>query len=293
MAVKISTAPLAAAVANCGGIGVIAGTGMSVEELRQEIQRAKEMVTGHGALGVNVLFAATAFADLVKTAIAEGIDLVFSGAGISRDMYTWGREKDVPVVPIVSTGRLAVMAEKMGASAVVVEGKEAGGHLGTDRPLREILQEVVGAVKIPVIAAGGIVDGEDVKEMLDAGADGVQMGTRFAATHESNASSEFKELYVRAGREDVVLVDSPVGLKGRGLYNPYYARVNKDGAAIEQCIGCLKRCSQRFCIMDALTNAHAGGDFNNALIFSGERVDKIKQILSVREIFADIITQLT
>ncbi|MDD3315738.1 MAG: nitronate monooxygenase, partial [Syntrophaceticus sp.] len=191
MAVRVSTAPLAAAVANEGGIGVIAGTGMSSDELRQEIRSARELSSG--IIGVNIMFAARDFADLVHAAIDEGIDLVISGAGFSRDIFAWGKEGDVPIIPIVSTARLAVLAEKMGASAVVAEGKEAGGHLGTDRPMREILPEVKAAVSVPVIAAGGIVDGQDFKETMEMGADGVQMGTRFAASVECNASDEFKE----------------------------------------------------------------------------------------------------
>ena len=226
MAVRISTANLAAAVANEGGIGVIAGTGMSPDELRWEIRSARELSSG--IIGINVLFAVRDFALLVKTAIEEGIDLVISGAGFSRDMFTWGKERDVPIVPIVSSARLAILAEKMGASAVVVEGKEAGGHLGTDRMMREILPEVKKAVSIPVIAAGGIIDRQDFEEALVMGADGVQMGTRFAASVESNASDEFKGLYVKATKDDVVLINSPVGMVGRGLKNDFQRRIEGD-----------------------------------------------------------------
>lgn len=291
MAVRISTAPLAAAVANEGGIGLIAGTGMAIEELRNEIRKAREL--SNGIIGVNVLFAVSEFADLVKTAISEGIDLVVSGAGFSRDMFAWGKEKNVPIVPIVSSARLAVMAEKLGASAVVVEGKEAGGHLGTDRPMKDILREVVAAVKMPVIGAGGVIDGNDIKEVISLGASGVQMGTRFAASEESNASDDFKGLYVKARRDDVVLIDSPVGLKGRGLKNCFYQLIDGEKVIeINECIGCLKRCSQKFCIMDALNNACKSGDFNKALVFAGEQVEKIKEILPVKKIFNNLLTTI-
>ncbi|NPV42706.1 MAG: nitronate monooxygenase [Firmicutes bacterium] len=291
MAVRISTAPLAAAVAQQGGIGVIAGTGMRIDELRREIRKAREMTKG--IIGVNVLFAVKEFAKLVLAAIEEGIDLVFSGAGFSRDMFSWGRDKDVPIVPIVSSDRLAKLAEKMGASAVVVEGKEAGGHLGTERSVWDILPEVKGAVKIPVIAAGGIIEGRDVVEALKLGADGVQMGTRFAASVESNASEAFKKLYVDSKREDVVLIKSPVGLPGRGLRSPFIDRLESDlGLPIENCVGCLKRCSRDFCIMNALVNACRDGDFNKALIFSGENVYKISEILPVKEIFRRLLREI-
>jgi NAD(P)H-dependent flavin oxidoreductase YrpB (nitropropane dioxygenase family) len=289
MAVRISTAPLAAAVANEGGIGLIAGTGMSIGELRNEIRKAREMT--RGIIGVNVLFAVSEFADLVKTAIEEKIDLVVSGAGFSRDMFAWGREGNVPIVPIVSSAKLATIAEKLGAAAVVVEGKEAGGHLGTDRSMREVLPEVRAAVEIPVIGAGGVIDGQDIKEVMALGADGVQMGTRFAASEESNASDEFKALYVNARKEDVVIIKSPVGLPGRGIRNCFSQLIAaEDGSLeIEDCIGCLKRCTQNFCIMEALNNACRSGDFKRALVFAGEQVERIREILPVHTIFEDLL----
>lgn len=291
MAVKISTAPLAAAVANEGGIGIIAGTGMKVEELIAEIRKARQMT--NGVLGVNVLFAVREFADLVKAAIKEGIDLVVSGAGFSRDMFGWGKESNTPIVPIVSSAKLALMAEKLGAAAVIVEGKEAGGHLGTDRPMREVLPEVIDAVSIPVIGAGGIIDGKDIAEVLRMGAAGVQMGTRFAASVESNASDEMKQLYIQACREDVVHVKSPVGLPGQGIRNAFYNAVESEGyVKITKCIDCLKRCSHSFCIMDALVNACRAGDFNKALVFSGEHVHRIKDILPVHEIFKNLLKEI-
>ncbi|MGE5633158.1 MAG: NAD(P)H-dependent flavin oxidoreductase [Caulobacteraceae bacterium] len=291
MAVRISTAPLAAAVANEGGIGIIAGTGMKVEELISEIRKAREM--SKGIIGVNVLFAVREFADLVKAAINEGIDLIVSGAGFSRDMFGWGKESGTPIVPIVSSAKLAVMAEKLGASAVVVEGKEAGGHLGTDRSMRDILPEVLNAVNLPVIGAGGVIDGRDIAEVIAMGASGVQMGTRFAASEESNASEEMKELYIKATKEDVVRVKSPVGLPGQGIKNYFYNLV-ESGAVPEnrECAACLKRCTHNFCIMDALINACKSGDFKKALVFSGEHVYRIKEILPVHEIFKRLLKEV-
>lgn len=287
MAVRISTAKLAAAVANQGGIGVIAGTGLSLDELREEIRKARALTDG--ILGVNILFAVSEFAELVKTSIQEGIDLVISGAGFSRDMFQWGKEAGTPIVPIVSSSKGAVMAEKLGAAAVIVEGKEAGGHLGTDRSIKEIITEVMAAVKIPVVAAGGIMDGFDIFEFLQMGVQGVQMGTRFAATHESGASEEMKALYVQSEPGDVILVDSPVGLKGRGLRSPLVKRLETNGSEpIDRCIQCLKRCSRSFCIMNALHAAvEAGGD-EQALYFSGEYVHKVTAIQSVAEVFEQL-----
>jgi len=287
MAVRISTAPLAAAVAEQGGIGVIAGTGMSLQELREEIRRAREKT--RGIIGVNVLFAVNNFARLIKTALAEKVDLIISGAGISRDMYRWGREAGVAVVPIVSSGRLARMAEKFGAAAIVVEGTEAGGHLGTDRPLKKILPEAVNKIGVPVFGAGGIMDHEDIREILDLGAQGVQMGTRFAASEESNASPGFKELYIQAKTEDVELVKSPVGLPARAIQNAFSRSIAGEGTRkIEKCFNCLKQCSQKYCIMKALNSACGNGSPKQALIFSGSGVGKVKEIQPVKEIFASL-----
>lgn len=291
MAVKISTATLAAAVANEGGIGIIAGTGMKVDELIAEIRKARQLT--NGVIGVNILFAVREFADLVKAALKEGIDLVVSGAGFSRDMFAWGKEADTAIVPIVSSAKLAVMAERLGAAAVVVEGKEAGGHLGTDRPMRDVLPEVLEAVSIPVIAAGGIIDGKDIAEVIKLGASGVQMGTRFAASVESNASDEMKQLYIKATKEDVIHVKSPVGLPGQGLRNQFYNMIESESSVrITKCVDCLKRCTHSFCIMDALVNACKTGDFNRALVFSGENVHRIKEILTVNEIFKRLLAEV-
>lgn len=290
MATRVSTSRLAAAVANEGGIGVIAATGMTPGELLQEIKTARKLSSG--IIGINVLFAVRDFALLVKTALDEGIDLVISGAGVARDMYKWGKDAATPIVPIVSSAKLASMCEKMGASAVVVEGKEAGGHLGTDRSVRDILPEVRSAVNIPVIAAGGIINGADIREAFTWGANAVQMATRFAASVESNASDAFKEMYLRARHEDVVVIQSPVGLPGRGLKNAFTDRLfNHEDLTPDKCNACLKKCAKNFCIMDALDNAQRGS-VEDGLVFCGEQVERIKEILSVKKIFKNIKAEL-
>jgi nitronate monooxygenase len=291
MAVKVSTASLAAAVAEEGGIGIIAGSGLTVAELRAEIREARRRTKG--IIGVNIMFAVREFAQLARASFEEKIDLLISGAGFSRDMFTWGKEANTPVVPIVSTAKLARLSEKLGAAAIIVEGCEAGGHLGTDRPMKEILPEVLAAVSIPVIGAGGIIDGFDVAEILKMGAAGVQMGTRFALSEECNAAPAFKQYLLDAREENTVFVHSPVGMTGRAIVNDFTSLLenNENSGDIKptRCIKCLKNCKENFCIISRLLMAQQG-DVQNGLIFIGSKFYKVKEILSVHQIFENIKT---
>jgi NAD(P)H-dependent flavin oxidoreductase YrpB (nitropropane dioxygenase family) len=283
MAIRLSTARLAASVANQGGIGLIAASGMSMNELRYEIRMARKLTDG--IIGINAMVAARKFSDLVKTAIDEGIDLVVAGAGFSRDMFGLGKESNTPIVPIVSSVKLAKISEKLGATAIVVEGKEAGGHLGTDQSVKSIIPGVVEAVNIPVVAAGGVMSGRDIVDLIKLGANGVQMGTRFAASEESNAAPALKEFYLKAKPEDVVVIHSPVGLPGRAVRNPFAEKIMEGNDPVKKCDACLKNCKQNFCIIKALIRAEQG-DVETGLVFTGEYIHKIKEILPVKEIFA-------
>jgi nitronate monooxygenase len=287
MAVKISLAPLAAAVAAAGGIGVIAGSGLTPEELAAQIRAAKAATDG--VIGVNVMVAVRNFAELVKTALAEGIDLVISGAGFSRDVFEWTRDAGVPMVPIVGSERVADLSQRFGAAAVVVEGHDAGGHLGTDEPVRQLLPRILDTVDIPVIAAGNIVDGADIFEVMSMGAAGVQMGARFAATVESSAPEAFKQMYVDATDDDMVFIQSPVGLPGRALRNALTERLDRgEEAHITGCIACLKKCGRQFCIMDKLVKAHEG-DVEGGLVFVGGGVGRINDIPPVAELMDRLV----
>ena len=193
-------------------------------------------------------------------------------------MFAWGKDSGTPIVPIVSSAKLAKISQSLGASAVVVEGAEAGGHLGTNRSSRVIVPEVRAAVDIPVIGAGGVLHGSDIAEMLRLGANGVQMGSRFAASVESNGADALKEVYLRANKpEDFILVHSPVGLPGQAIRTPFS----------ETCDFCLKKCSHKYCIIRALTRAQQG-DVETGLVFSGKRMMEIHDILPVKDIFANI-----
>ena len=237
MAVRLSTARLAAAVANEGGIGLIAASGMPTDELRYEIRLARSLTSG--IIGINIMVAARGFSEIVKTAIEEGIDLVVAGAGFSRDMFGLGQESGTPIVPIVSSVKLAKISQRLGAAAIVVEGKEAGGHLGTSTSIRELIPDIAKAVDIPVVAAGGVLSGQDIVDLIKMGASGVQMGSRFAASEESNAAPALKRFYLKSKPDDIVVIHSPVGLPGRAVRNPFADKIMVGPVPPKGCKACL------------------------------------------------------
>ena len=328
MGVGISLSGLASAVANEGGIGVIACAMPGIHEadiftdsvranlrvLKREIRKAKELTKG--ILGVNIMVAMTDFSELVKTALKEKIDIIFSGAGLPLDLPGYLKEgMKTKLVPIVSSGRAAkIICQKWLAKfnylpdAFVVEGPKAGGHLGfkaeqLDDPqycLENLVQDVIQAVKdfetdkgktIPVIAAGGIYSGADIRKFLKLGASGVQMGTRFVATHECDADPAFKQAFVDAREEDLVVIKSPVGLPGRAIRNEFISRVNEGKTKPFKCpYHCIKTCDHTkspYCIAIALGNAKKGR-LKNGFAFAGLNAFRVDKIISVKELIRSL-----
>lgn len=287
MAVRISGAELAAAVSEEGGLGVIAGSGMSEEEFREEIRKARSLTSK--PIGVNLMRALSRFFELLKVALEEKVEVVIVGAGFSRDFISMCRDAGSEPVPVVSSEKAALISERAGASAVIVEAGEAGGHLGTLEPLAKVLPRVLNAVKLPVIAAGGILDSETARNILGSGASGIQLGTIFAASKESGAHPDFKHKYIEATEDDVVLIDSPAGLPGQAVRNWLVDNIISKKAKytpkiIKKCQQCLAKCTHSFCILDALVLAQRGY-VEEGLIFAGRSVARIKESLSVKEIF--------
>jgi NAD(P)H-dependent flavin oxidoreductase YrpB (nitropropane dioxygenase family) len=285
MAIRASMARLAAAVANEGGIGLIAGTALSTEELKDEIKKARELIKKKGgALGVNIMFAANNFVDLVKASINAGADLIVFGAGFSRDVFELGKESGVPIVPIVSSLKLAKISERLGASAIIVEGGNAGGHLGTNLDSWDIVGEIAEKISVPVFGAGGVITPDDARRMLALGADGIQMGSRFIASDECEVSDEFKQMYINSKEGDIVEIMSSAGLPANAIISPYVEKVlNKKTERPKSCTGCLKKCTMTFCVNERLVKGHEG-DYEEGIFFAGKDAWKIEEILSVEDI---------
>ncbi|RJX22500.1 MAG: nitronate monooxygenase [Desulfobulbus sp.] len=286
MSIRVSTSALAVPVAECGGIGTIGGSGLPVAELQEDIRKAKRETKG--IIAVNIMYAMREFYELVMGSIEAGVDMIITGAGFSRDIFKIGAKYNVPIVSIVSSPAFAKLAEKLGAAAIIVEAAEAGGHLGTQTKLRDLFPSIRKVVtKVPLIAAGGITNGYEMAELMDKyGADGIQIASRFVLSKECSVSQKFKETYLKAGQDDIVLVSSPVGMPGRAINTPVVRKMNSgEDVSTKECkYKCLKKCSYRYCISDRLIRACAG-DVEEGLVFSGANTFKMKEILPVREIF--------
>lgn len=293
MSIRVSTSALSAPVSECGGIGTIGGSGLPVSELKEDIARARKATKG--IVAVNIMFAMKNFYNLVMGSIEAGVDIIVTGAGFSRDIFKVGKKYNTPIVSIVSTPAFARLAERLGAAAIIVEAKEAGGHLGTDQPLRKIFPEIRKVVKkVPLIAAGGITNGFEMAEMMDKyGADGIQIATRFVLTKECDVADSFKQAFLKAGKDDVTLMRSPVGLPGRAIKNKFVQDL-MGGKSVkpESCeYKCLKKCDYLYCINQRLNMAACQGDAVNGLVFSGENVYKLNEILTVKQVFDQFVTQ--
>lgn len=335
MGVGISLSGLASAVANQGGIGVIAVSGIGISEpdyktnfkeaniraLKKEIQIAKEKTKNNkGKLGINALLALSDVNELVKTANEEKIDYIFLGAGIPlSEPKIIFENKDIKtkIIPIVSSARVADvilrrwLRHDMFPAAFVVEGPKAGGHLGfklneIDDPefaLEKIIPRVLEVVspfaklhnvEIPVIAAGGIYTGEDIYKYIQMGASGVQMATRFVGTEECDASPEFKRAYIDCTKNDLIIIDSPVGLPGRAIRNEFLDEVLTGTRYPTDCPWqCLSTCdviNSPYCIARALINAKEG-NLKDGFCFAGSNAYLVKEIVTVEQLINTLVRE--
>lgn len=328
MGVGISLAGLAAAVANCGGLGVISGveSGFSRPDytankrranalgLIEQLQQAREQ-SPHGVIGVNIMVALNNYADMVQAAVEGKADIIFSGAGLPLDLPQLTAGSDIKLAPIISSARAAALICRRWQKkydrvpdAIVLEGPLAGGHLGysleelqSDPPLlEELIPEVVQAIApyagesgpIPVIAGGGLWTGADIARVLQAGATAAQLGSRFVPTLECDASLAFKEEYLRATPADIVLINSPVGLPGRAINNAFLQQMQDGGTAPVRCAyNCLQPCNPRtapYCIAAALTNAQRG-ELAHGFAFAGVNAWRAERLEPVKQVIEQLV----
>jgi nitronate monooxygenase len=332
MGVRVSLASLASAVANEGGIGTISSIGLgdleasrqeyektSHDALVREIHKAKSMTKG--CLAVNIMGVLSNADDLVKTAAEEGVQMIVFGAGLPTKLPDLVKDPEVNLAPIVSSARVTELILRVWdkrysrtADALILEGPLAGGHLGFSEEqldhigeysLEKLLPQILEAVKpyedkygrhIPVIAGGGVYTGRDIARMLSLGAAAVQMATRFVCTRECDVSEEFKQAYIEAGEEDIVIIKSPVGMPGRAIKNRFLKDLETKGKMKINCpFRCLTACKveeAKYCIAQALVNSYFGR-VDEGLIFCGQNAYRVNKMTTVKELMKELIDELS
>ena len=335
MGVGISLSSLAGSVAANGGIGIISTAQIGWREpdfyenpfeanfraIGKELKKAKEIARG-GIVGVNIMVATQRYEAYVRCAADAGADVIISGAGLPVDLPAYVEGTKAKIAPVVSSLKSFVVLCRLWERKynrypdfVVVEGPKAGGHLGftleeletcTQEAYDEVIRSIVKKAeeygekagrKIPVIVAGGIFDGEDMKHALSLGADGVQAATRFVTTEECDAAPEYKDAYIKAKKEDICIVKSPVGMPGRAIRNAFIERTKTEKCRITHCYQCITTCNPAkipYCITQALVNA-AEGKLDDALLFCGENAylcEKMEKVEDIMKEFRAAVEQL-
>ena len=331
MGVGVSGYRLAGNVAKEGGIGIISTADIGYREsdfetnpveanlraIDKEIDEARK-ISPDGILGINIMCALNNYAEMVREVVKKGIDLIISGAGLPKELPEFVKGTKTKIAPIISSARAAKLITKLWRTKhnyvpdmIVIEGPEAGGHLGfkleelqeEKKPkLEDITKEVIEEMKkveeetgkkIPVVVAGGIFDGKDIAKFLKLGASGVQMATRFVTTKECDAAEEFKKAYINSKKEDIEIVSSPVGMPGRAIRNTFIEKVKQERPKITKCLKCIQTCDVKttpYCITRALINA-VKGNMENALIFCGSNAYRLKEIVSVHELMQELVQE--
>jgi len=327
MGVGVSLSRLA--VAHEGGIGIISTAQIGYSEpefdknqietnlraVKKHLDLARETADG-GVVGVNIMVATRDYERYVRAACEAGSDVIISGAGLPISLPELVKGFQTKIAPIVSSRKAASVILKTWdrkhhttADFLVIEGPHAGGHLGFsgeqlshineldyDTEIRDILAckreyEEKYERNIPVVVAGGIYDQEDIRHAFELGADGVQMATRFVVTEECDASQAYKDAYLNAEKEDIVIVKSPVGMPGRAIMNPFLKRVEDQKEVITKCFHCLEHCNPLeapYCITKALIEA-VEGNLNEGLIFCGDQAYRLKEMTTVKKLFEELV----
>lgn len=329
MGVGVSLSNLAGNVAKYGAIGVISAAHpgylekdfekntlqANLRALKNHIRKAKD-ISNNGIIGVNIMVAMKNYKELVEASIEGGADLIISGAGLPLKLPEYTKNSEIKILPIVSSSKATKLILSYWkkhynriADGIIVEGPEAGGHLGfkADTLDNDIIKfddnvkDIIETVKqlefeykkeIPVIVAGGVFDSNDIKKYMELGAKGVQIGSRFVATYECDVDMKFKEAYLNCNKSDIKIVKSPVGMPGRAIKNKFLEKIASEGEKITKCYNCLVPCNPSttpYCISKALINA-AYGDIDNGLIFCGSNAYRIDKIVPVSQLIDELIS---
>ena len=328
MGIGVSLSGLAGAVAKEGGAGIISAAQIgflqpefeqnpilaNLKAMEEELQKARK-IAPDGILGFNIMVAMNHYETYVRKAVETGADFIVSGAGLPLELPAMVSDTDIAIAPIVSGARAAALILKYWEKKyhrypdfIVIEGPEAGGHLGFSRKqleekmdydmeISEILKlvrvyEKKAERKIPVAVGGGICDKARAEHEFMLGADLIQVASRFITTKECDADSAYKDAYLKAQKEDIVLVSSPVGMPGRAIRNSFLEHVEKGEVQRPQkCFGCLKHCNPAeipYCITEALIHA-VKGDTENGLLFCGAQGFLANQIETVQDVMEDLL----
>lgn len=273
---------LAAAVSQAGGLGIIGAANAPAEWVRDQIRKTKELTDK--PFGVNVMLMSPCAEDVAHVVAEEGVAVVTTGAGNPEKYMDLWKNKNIKVIPVVASVALAKRMERSGADAVVAEGCESGGHVGESTTMA-LVPQVVDAVTIPVIAAGGIADGRGIAAALMLGAKGVQMGTRFVVTRECQAHENYKEKVIRAKDIDTRVTGRSTGHPVRTLRNEMtkkYLELEGRGASLEEL---------EYLTLGALRKAVQEGDVKNGSVMSGQIAGLVKEEKTCRELIESLVKE--
>lgn len=274
--------PLAAAVSEAGGLGLIGAASAPADWVRDQIREAKKLTDK--PFGVNIMLMSPYADEVAKVVAEEGVKVVTTGAGNPEKYMAMWKEAGVKVIPVVASVALAKRMERCGADALVAEGSEAGGHIGENTTM-VLVPQVVDAVNIPVIAAGGIADGRGIAAAFMLGAQGVQMGTHFVVTDESQVHENYKERIIKAKDIDSRVTGRTTGHPVRALRNDMtkkYLELENNGASFEE----LEKLT-----LGGLRKAVVDGDVKNGSVMAGQIAGMVKERMSCKELITKLVKE--
>lgn len=272
---------LAAAVSNAGGLGIIGAASAPAEVVREQIRKTKELTDK--PFGVNVMLMNPNAEEVAKVVVEEGVKVVTTGAGNPSKFMAMWKEAGIKVIPVVASVALAKLMERAGADAVVAEGTESGGHIGSTTTMA-LVPQVVDAVNIPVIAAGGIADGRGFAAAMMLGAEAVQMGTRFCVAEEAITHDNYKLRIIKAKDIDSEVTGLSHGHPVRQLRNNMtkeYLKLEKEGVPMEEL---------EYLTLGSLRKAVMDGDTINGTVMAGQIAAMVKEIQPCKDIIEEIMT---